>query len=76
MTKRSKYSLDSLPNSQIAFLIDEWIHDEVYRKLLKRIYIDGISNEQAAEEMELSVTTVKNIIKLAFPLLYEHISEG
>lgn len=49
-------------NSQIAFLIDEHIHSERDRKLLKRRLIDGITYERLAEEFELSDRQVKNIV--------------
>lgn len=49
-------------NSQISFLIDEHIHSERDRKLLKRRLIDGITFERLAEEFELSDRQVKNIV--------------
>lgn len=49
-------------NSQIALLIDEHIHSERDRKLLKRRLIDGITYERLAEEFELSDRQVKNIV--------------
>ena len=49
-------------NSEMAALIDEHIHSERDRAILKRRYIDGIYFEPLAEEFELSVRQVKNII--------------
>lgn len=49
-------------NSQIALLIDEHIHSERDRKLLKRRLIDGLTYERLAEEFELSDRQVKNIV--------------
>lgn len=49
-------------NSQIAGIIDEYIHSERDRKLLKRRLIDGITYERIAEEFDLSVRQVKNIV--------------
>lgn len=49
-------------NSQIALLIDEHIHSERDRKLLKRRLIDGITYERLAEEFVLSDRQVKNIV--------------
>ena len=50
------------PNSQMEKIINEYIHSERDRKLLKRRYIDGILQEPLAEEFDLSVRQVQNII--------------
>lgn len=49
-------------NSQIALLIDEYIHSERDRKIMKRRLIDGICYEPLAEEFGLSVPQIKRII--------------
>lgn len=49
-------------NSQIADIIDEHIHSERDRKILKRRYIDGICIEPLAEEFDMSPRQIKNII--------------
>ena len=49
-------------NSEISGIIDEVIHSERDRMLLKRRLIDGICYEPLAEEFDLSVRQVKNII--------------
>lgn len=49
-------------NSQISGIIDEVIHNERDRRLLKRRLIDGICYEPLAEEFELSVRQCKRII--------------
>lgn len=49
-------------NSQISHLIDEYIHSERDRALLKRRFIDGICYEPLAEEFDLSVVQVKRIV--------------
>lgn len=51
-----------LPNSIISNLIDEYIHSERDRKILKRRLIDGICYEPLADEFDLSVRQVKNIV--------------
>lgn len=60
-------------NTQIADAIDEHVHNERDRQILKRRYIDGICYEPLAEEFDLSVTRVKRIVykyeKLLFKLL-------
>lgn len=49
-------------NSQISNLIDEYVHSERDRAILKRRLIDGICYEPLAEEFELSVRHIKSII--------------
>lgn len=49
-------------NSAIAHAIDEVIHSERDRSVLKRRLIDGILFEPLAEEFDLSVRQVKNIV--------------
>lgn len=49
-------------NSEIAAIIDDTIHNERNRAILKRRFIDGICLEPLAEEFSLSVSQVKNII--------------
>ena len=49
-------------NSDIAHAIDEHIHSERDRAILKRRFIDGIRFEPLAEEFGLSVRQVKNIV--------------
>lgn len=49
-------------NSQIEHLIDEHIHSQRDRALMKRRLIDGITYEALAEEFDLSVRQTKRII--------------
>lgn len=49
-------------NSQIAAIIDEHIHSERDRALLKRRLIDGVLYEPLAEEFGLSVVQTKNVV--------------
>lgn len=54
--------MDELSNSRIAALIDEWIHSQRDRAILKRRLIDGVCYEPLAEEFDLSVPQIKRII--------------
>jgi hypothetical protein len=49
-------------NSQIRELIAEFIHSERDRKIMYRRLIDGITFERLAEEQEMSVRQIKNIV--------------
>lgn len=48
-------------NSQIRNIIEEKIHSERDREIMKRRLIDGITYEKLSEEFSLSVTQIKNI---------------
>jgi len=54
--------LKEYTNSYIAYLIDEYIHSERDRAILKRRLIDGVLYEALAEEFGLSVVQTKNIV--------------
>ena len=49
-------------NSQIRRIIEDIIHSERDRKILTRRLIDGITFEKLAEEQEMSVRQIKNIV--------------
>lgn len=55
-------NINDLSKSDIELLIDEYIHKERDRAILKRRLIDGICYEPLAEEFDLSVRQVKNIV--------------
>lgn len=66
-------NLKQLPNSQIIEIIDEWIHSERDRKIMKRRFIDGIGFEMLAEEFCLSVIHTKTIVYKGEKELINHI---
>ena len=59
-------------NSQIAELIDEWIHSERDRAIMKRRLIDGLTFERLAEEFDMSVRQMKRIVYKNMDLLSKH----
>jgi DNA-directed RNA polymerase specialized sigma24 family protein len=65
--------LYELSNSEIEHAIDEWIHSERDRKILKRRLIDGICYEPLAAEFDLSVRRIKDIVYKAEARLFRHI---
>lgn len=60
-------------NSQMTALIDEWIHSERDRKMLKRRLIDGVCFEPLAEEFDMSTRQVKRIVYAAQIILFTHL---
>lgn len=49
-------------NSQIAALIDEYIHNERDRQILKRRLIDGKTFDELSAEFNISVRHIKTIV--------------
>lgn len=49
-------------NSQMEKLIDEHIHNERDREILKRRLLDGLTYEVLAYEFQLSVQRIKTIV--------------
>ena len=62
-----------LSNSEIEHLIDEWIFSERDRRILKRRLLDGVCYEPLAEEFDLSVRQVKNIVYKGQDKIFKHI---
>ena len=60
-------------NSQISAVIDEYIHSQRNRAILKRRYVDGITYERIAEEFELSVRQVKTIVYRSEQIIIAHV---
>lgn len=60
-------------NSQMRALIEDCIHSERDRRILTRRLIDGITFERLAEEFDLSVRQVKNIVYKNEQALFKHI---
>lgn len=62
--------------SDIDHAIEEYIvglHAERNRAILRRRLIDGICFEPLAEEFDLSVRQVKNIVKKYKPIVFKHL---
>lgn len=62
---RRKSDMHNYSRSEIEKLTDEWIvgrNAERDRKILKRRLLDGITFDRLAEEFDLSVMQVKNIV--------------
>lgn len=62
-------------NSQIAEAINEHIHSDRDRKILKSRYIDGLTYEMLSEKYDLSVKQIRNIILKSEPILLKYLSD-
>lgn len=60
-------------NSQIRNAIDECIHSQRDRDVLKDRFIDGLTFEKIAEKRELSVRHVKNIVYRSSDKLFRYL---
>ena len=54
--------LNDMSRTEIHNLIDEYVHNERDRKIMKRRLTDGITYERLAEEFDMSVCQIKNIV--------------
>ena len=54
--------VDNLSRTEIEHIVDEWIHNEVHRLIIKRRLLDGITYERLAEEFDYSPRHIKNIV--------------
>jgi hypothetical protein len=52
----------NLSYSEWVELIDQWVFSERDRAILKRRLLDGICFEPLAEEFDMSVRQIKNIV--------------
>ena len=62
-------------NSQIRALIDEYIHSERDRAILKRRLVDGICFEPLAEEFGMSDRQIKTIVYRSEKILFSHLPD-
>lgn len=62
-----------MSNQELADAIDTWVRGERNRAILKRRLIDEICYEPLAEEFELSVPQIKNIVYKSQDRLFKHI---
>lgn len=62
-----------LSRTEIENLINEWVLNERDRKILRRRLIDGICYEPLAEEFDLSVRQVKNIVYKGEEKIFAHV---
>ena len=59
-----------IDNTEILRRINERIHHERNRRILRRRLIDGVCYEPLAEEFDMSVRQVKNIVYRAEDVIF------
>ena len=68
-----KHRFEDYSRSTVSAAIDEWIFNERDRAILKRRLLDGICYEPLAEEFELSVDRIKQIVYKSQDRLFRHL---
>jgi len=75
--RKDKKQVTELSRTELEHLIDEWIigrNAERDRQILKRRLLDGVTYDRLAEEFDLSVRQLKNIIYRSEDRLFSHIN--
>lgn len=54
-------NIDRLTNAEVIRIIEDYVHNEIHRRILKRKLVDGVSYERIAEEVAYSACRVKQI---------------
>ena len=65
--------INSKSREEWECLIDNWIHNEIDRKMLKRRLLDGVCLEPLAEEFYLSTVRCQERVSKAKEQLFEDI---
>ena len=73
--RQIREEIDQYSDSHIRHLIDEYIHSERDRAILKRKLLDKITFETLAEEFRLSVRRTRTIVYNGQMKIYRHIPE-
>ncbi|MDT3387671.1 MAG: hypothetical protein LIR46_07935 [Bacteroidota bacterium] len=60
-------------NSEISEVIEENIHSQRDRLILRKCFIDGLSHEKISEEINMSNRQVSNIISKYSVMLIEYL---
>ena len=68
-----KHDLPEYSNAQMAALIDDHLHRRKDRDILKLRLLDGLTYEQIAENQDMSVRQIKNIVYKALQTLIRYI---
>ncbi|MFI3171715.1 MAG: hypothetical protein R3Y09_06610 [Clostridia bacterium] len=54
-------------------LIEEWVHDEINRAMLKRRLLDGVTFQCLSDEFNLSIDQCKKRVYRSQEQLFKHI---
>lgn len=72
-----KKDLSEYSRDELEYAIDQWVichkYAERNRAILKRRLLDGVCYEPLAEEFDLSVRQIKNIVHRSEIRLFKHL---
>ena len=68
-----KQILDGRPRSEWERLIDEWIYDELDRRILRRYLFDGITFDKLTEEIQLNRQIEVDMVRRRFHRAFERL---
>ncbi len=68
--------LNELSTKDIEFLIDQYIHNQVHREILKRRLLDHVKFEALGEEFHYSTRHIKRIVYKSQDILYSKIESA
>ena len=74
-TKQIREEIDKYSTDHINYLIDQYIHSERDRAIVRRKLIDDIIFEDMEVEFKLSVRRLKSIVYKCQEKIFRHISE-
>ena len=74
-TRQIREEIDDYSTDHINHLIDQYVHSERDRAILRRNLIDDIIFEDLAEEFDLSVRRTKTIVYKGMQKIFRHIPE-
>lgn len=65
--------INAKSRSEWVSIINEWVHNEVDRRMLIRNMLDGVHLEPLAEEFDLSTVQCQKRVDTAKKQLFKHI---
>lgn len=63
---------EDISNSALSELIDEWIHSERDRNIMKSRLIDGLTFEHLAEKHDMSTRHIKRVVYKCEQQIFKH----
>ena len=66
-------NLDNITNTQIRYVIEEYIHSARDRAILTDRLVDGLTFEQLSEKHDLSTVQTKRIVYRCENILFNHL---
>ena len=74
-TRQIREEIDLYSTDHIVFLIEQYIHSERDRAIVRRNLIDNIIFEDLEEEFGLSVRRLKDIVYKGMEKIFRHIND-